>query len=344
MCYHAFMDKKLGNHKTTAQIIRKYDFSFRKRFGQNFLIDDSVLERIVEAAQIGPEDLVIEIGPGIGTLTQYLCEAARQVIAVEIDRDLIPILQDTLSGYDNVRIINEDVLKVDLSGLVQEYMQSAGPAARSTSAECAEAGTAAEFVPAGPAAECVSAGPRVGAGGQTGAVRIVANLPYYITTPILMGLFDAHVPARRITVMVQKEVAERMTAPCGNKEYGSLSVAVQYFSKPHLEFVVPPSCFMPRPKVESAVISLQVLPEPSVTVKDEALFKKVVRAAFGQRRKTMGNAIGNAPDIPASREKVAEALRAMGLSETVRGEALSLAQFGELADRLTGAAAAAAPG
>lgn len=309
------MDRKLGNHKTTAEIIRKYDFSFRKRFGQNFLTDETVLERIVDAAQIGPEDLVIEIGPGIGTLTQYLCEAARQVVAVEIDRDLIPILKDTLSGYDNVRIINEDVLKADLNELVREYL----PEGRQKAPETVHFPETAQA--SGP--EC------------RGAVRIVANLPYYITTPILMGLFDARVPARRITVMVQKEVAERMTAQCGSRAYGSLSVAVQYYSNPRLEFIVPPSCFMPQPKVDSAVVSLDVLPEPSVSVKDEALFRKIVKAAFGQRRKTLGNAVGNAPDIRASREDVAQALRDMGLSETVRGETLSLQQFADLADSVS---------
>lgn len=288
-----------STYKKTSDIVRKYGFNFRKRFGQNFLTDDSVLEKIVEASGITKDDLVIEIGPGIGTLTRYLCQAAGQVAAVEIDRDLVKILQDTLKEYDNVRVIEGDVLKVDLCALAKEY-----------------------------GIESPDAQPR--------SLKVVANLPYYITTPILMGLFEQHVPADRITVMVQKEVAERMTASCGSRDYGSLSLAVQYYSKPRIEVIVPASSFLPSPKVDSAVVSLDVYREKPVQVRNESLLKAAVRAAFGQRRKTLANSLGNAPQIPASREEVAAALENMGLSASVRGEKLTLAQFAELADLLSG--------
>lgn len=288
-----------STYKKTSDIVRKYGFNFRKRFGQNFLTDDSVLEKIVEASGITKDDLVIEIGPGIGTLTRYLCQAAGQVAAVEIDRDLVKILQDTLKEYDNVRVIEGDVLKVDLCALAKEYGIGSPDA-------------------------------------QPRSLKVVANLPYYITTPILMGLFEQHVPADRITVMVQKEVAERMTASCGSRDYGSLSLAVQYYSKPRIEVIVPASSFLPSPKVDSAVVSLDVYREKPVQVRNESLLKAAVRAAFGQRRKTLANSLGNALQIPASREEVAAALENMGLSASVRGEKLTLAQFAELADLLSG--------
>lgn len=289
----------MDNHSTyrkTSEIVRRYGFTFRKRFGQNFLTDDGVLEKIVEASDITKEDLVIEIGPGIGTLTRYLAEAAGQVVSIEIDRDLVKILGETLSDCGNVRIIEGDVLKTDLNALAAEY--------------------------------------GIGSGQGAGLLRIVANLPYYITTPILMGLFEKHVPADKITVMVQKEVAERMTARCGSKDYGSLSLAVQYYSKPKIETIVPASSFMPAPKVDSAVVSMDVYREKPVRAHDEQLLKAIVRAAFGQRRKTLANSLGNAPNVPAGREMVAEALEKMGLDAAVRGEKLTLDQFVRLADLL----------
>lgn len=281
----------LGNPTGTIEILKKYNFNFQKRFGQNFLIDSHILEKIVESAEITKEDCVLEIGPGIGTMTQYLAESAGQVIAVEIDKSLIPILEDTLSPYDNVTVINEDILKVDIQKLVEE--QNAGK-----------------------------------------PIKVVANLPYYITTPIIMGLFESHVPLDSITIMVQKEVAERMQEKPGSKEYGALSLAVQYYAKPEIVANVPPNCFMPRPNVGSAVIRLTRHTEPKIVVKDEKFMFKLIRASFNQRRKTLQNGINNSAELSISKDAVVEALRKMGLSESIRGEALTLAQFAELSDLL----------
>lgn len=278
----------LGNPKNTIEILNKYQFMFQKRFGQNFLIDTHVLEKIIQSAQISKEDVVLEIGPGIGTMTQYLCESAREVIAVEIDKNLIPILEnDTLAEYDNVTIINEDILKVDLNALVQEKND----------------------------------GKRI---------KVVANLPYYITTPIIMGLFEAKVPLENITVMVQKEVADRMQAKPNSKDYGALSLAVQYYAKPYIVANVPPNCFMPRPNVASAVIRLTLHEQPPVKVEDERLLFGIIRAAFNQRRKTLVNALTNATELQLTKEVVQTALEQMELSTTIRGEALSLQQFAQL--------------
>lgn len=282
-------DPTLGNPKNTIEILQKYKFVFQKKFGQNFLIDEHVLEKIISAAGIGPDDFVVEIGPGIGTMTQYLAHAARGVAAVEIDKALIPILQDTLSAYDNVTVINEDVLKVDLKELA-ENMNGGRP------------------------------------------VKVVANLPYYITTPIIMGLFESHVPVESITVMVQKEVAERMQAGPGTKDYGALSLAVQYYAKPYIVANVPPNCFMPRPNVGSAVIRLQVHENPDVKVQDESLMFRIIRASFNQRRKTLQNSISHDPQLGISKEVVARILEELGLSATIRGEALSLQQFAAFSD------------
>ena len=279
----------LGNPKNTIEILQKYKFVFQKKFGQNFLIDEHVLEKIISAAGIGPDDFVVEIGPGIGTMTQYLAHAARGVAAVEIDKALIPILQDTLSAYDNVTVINEDVLKVDLKELA-EKMNEGRP------------------------------------------VKVVANLPYYITTPIIMGLFESHVPVESITVMVQKEVAERMQAGPGTKDYGALSLAVQYYAEPYIVANVPPNCFMPRPNVGSAVIRLQVHENPDVKVQDESLMFRIIRASFNQRRKTLQNSISHDPQLGISKEVVAKILEELGLSATIRGEALSLQQFAAFSD------------
>lgn len=279
----------LGNPKNTIEILQKYKFVFQKKFGQNFLIDEHVLEKIISAAGIGPDDFVVEIGPGIGTMTQYLAHAARGVAAVEIDKALIPILQDTLSAYDNVTVINEDVLKVDLKELA-EKMNEGRP------------------------------------------VKVVANLPYYITTPIIMGLFESHVPVESITVMVQKEVAERMQAGPGTKDYGALSLAVQYYADPYIVANVPPNCFMPRPNVGSAVIRLQVHKNPDIRVKDESLMFRIIRASFNQRRKTLQNSLSHDPQLGISKEVVARILEEMGLSATIRGEALSLQQFAQFSD------------
>ena len=279
----------LGNPKNTIEILQKYKFVFQKKFGQNFLIDEHVLEKIISAAGIGPDDFVVEIGPGIGTMTQYLAHAARGVAAVEIDKALIPILQDTLSAYDNVTVINEDVLKVDLKELA-EKMNEGRP------------------------------------------VKVVANLPYYITTPIIMGLFESHVPVESITVMDQKEVAERMQAGPGTKDYGALSLAVQYYAEPYIVANVPPNCFMPRPNVGSAVIRLQVHKNPDIRVKDESLMFRIIRASFNQRRKTLQNSLSHDPQLGISKEVVARILEEMGLSATIRGEALSLQQFAQFSD------------
>ena len=280
---------KLGNPKNTIEVIQKYDFDFQKKFGQNFLIDERVLEKIISAAEVNKEDFVLEIGPGIGTMTQYLAENAREVMAVEIDKNLIPILSDTLSAYDNVSILNADILKVDIAKIVEEKN-----------------------------------------GGKP--VKVVANLPYYITTPIIMGLFESHVPIDSITVMVQKEVADRMQSGPGTKDYGALSLAVQYYAEPYVVANVPPNCFMPRPKVGSAVIRLERYEKPPVEVKNEKLMFRIIRASFNQRRKTLVNGLKNSQEIPFSKEQIEQALGMCGLSLSVRGEALTLAQFAQLAN------------
>ena len=281
----------LGNPKNTIEILNKYKFVFQKKFGQNFLIDTHVLEKIISAAGITKNDCVLEIGPGIGTMTQYLAENAGHVVAVEIDRNLIPILKETLADYDNVTVINEDILRVDIKALAEEYN-----------------------------------------GGKP--IKVVANLPYYITTPIIMGLFESGVPIDNITVMVQKEVADRMKEGPGSKDYGALSLAVQYYAEPEIVANVPPNCFIPRPNVGSAVIRLTRHKEMPVEVKDPALMFKIIRASFNQRRKTLQNGLGNAPELPYTKEQIAAAIAEMGLTPTIRGEALSLAQFAQLSDIL----------
>ena len=286
----------LGTPAATAEIIRKYGFSFQKKFGQNFLVDANILNKIVGSADIHKDDCVIEIGPGIGTLTQYLAESAGEVIAVEIDKNLIPILNETLSGYENVTIINGDILKTDINKLVRERNQGR-------------------------------------------PVKVIANLPYYITTPIIMGLFESHVPLSSITIMVQKEVANRMQSGPGTKDYGVLSLAVQYYARPEILMQVSPACFMPRPNVGSAVIRLVKYEEPPVTVENERKLFALIRAAFNQRRKTLANALANASYAPENgkevritRQQVCDALDKMGLSLTIRGEALTLEQFARLCD------------
>ena len=282
----------LGIPQNTIAILQKYNFNFQKKFGQNFLIDTRVLERIIDSAEITKDDCVLEIGPGIGTMTQYLAEAAREVVAVEIDKNLIPILQnDTLAAYDNVTIINDDILKVDINKIVQEKNN-----------------------------------------GQP--IKVVANLPYYITTPIIMGLFESHVPLQSITIMVQKEVADRMQVGPGTKDYGALSLAVQYYAKPEIVANVPPNCFIPRPNVGSAVIRLTRHDVPPVQVKDEAYMFALIRASFNQRRKTLLNGLTNAGNLGVTKEQITEALETMGLTATIRGEALTLEQFGELSNLL----------
>ena len=279
----------LGNPKNTIEVLQKYNFNFQKKFGQNFLINTGILEDIIEAAEITKDDFVLEIGPGIGTMTQYLCESAREVIAVEIDKNLIPILEDTLSAYDNVEVLNEDILKVDIKTL----------------AETRNAGK---------------------------PIKVVANLPYYITTPIIMGLFESHVPIDSITIMVQKEVADRMQEGPGSKEYGALSLAVQYYAHPEIVVNVPPSCFMPQPKVGSAVIRLTRHAEPPVNVENEKLMFQIIRASFNQRRKTLANGLNNFTGMNLSKEVIQQCIEELGVPVTVRGEALSLAQFAELSN------------
>lgn len=282
----------LGNPTNTIAVLNRYGFSFQKKFGQNFLIDENVVEKIVREAGVTKDDFVLEIGPGIGTMTQILCENAREVVAVEIDDKLIPILtEDTLSWYDNVTVIHEDILKLDIVKLAQERN-----------------------------------------GGRP--IKVVANLPYYITTPIIMGLFESHVPLDSITIMVQKEVADRMQVGPGTKDYGALSLAVQYYAKPKILLNVPAGCFMPRPNVDSAVIQLTRYEKPPVEVNDEHLMFKLIRASFNQRRKTMTNSVGNSPELSIAKEEMAAALVQCGLPVTVRGEALTLAQFAQLANIL----------
>ncbi|MCI8763679.1 MAG: 16S rRNA (adenine(1518)-N(6)/adenine(1519)-N(6))-dimethyltransferase RsmA [Lachnospiraceae bacterium] len=283
------MEPKLGNPQNTIAVIQKYNFVFQKKYGQNFLIDTHVLDKIITAAGITNNDMVLEIGPGIGTMTQYLASAARKVIAVEIDDHLIPILEDTLSEYDNVTILHDDILKVNITHLASQYN-----------------------------------------GGRP--VKVVANLPYYITTPIIMGLFEKDVPVDNITVMVQKEVADRMQVGPGSKDYGALSLAVQYYAEPYLVANVPPNCFLPRPKVGSAVIRLKRYSSPPVSVRDPALMFRLIRASFNQRRKTLQNGLSNSPDLSLSKEQIAQAILALGMPASVRGETLTLEQFARLAD------------
>lgn len=283
----------LGIPSNTIAVLQKYNFNLQKKFGQNFLIDTHVLEKIIAEARITKEDCVVEIGPGIGTMTQYLAESAGHVVAVEIDKALIPILQDTLSAYDNVEVINEDILKVDLQKLVEEKN-----------------------------------------GGRP--VKVVANLPYYITTPIVMGLLESGVPLCSITIMVQKEVADRMQAGPGTKDYGALSLAVQYYAQAEVVANVPPNCFIPHPNVDSAVIRLTRYEKPPVQVRDEKLMFAIIRASFNQRRKMLANGLGNAADLSIGKEEVRSALASMGLPETIRGEAMTLEQFAQLSNLLSG--------
>ena len=281
----------LGNPKYTIEVLQKYHFVFQKRFGQNFLIDEHVLEKIIDSSGITKDDFILEIGPGIGTMTQYLAEAAREVAAVEIDSSLIPILKDTLKEWDNVTVINNDILKTDIKKIANEKN-----------------------------------------GGKP--VKVVANLPYYITTPIIMGLFEKNVPVDSITVMVQKEVADRMQVGPGTKDYGALSLAVQYYAKPEIVANVPPNCFMPRPKVGSAVIKLTRYEKPPVEVQDERLMFRLIRASFNQRRKTLANGLNNAPDIQVSKEDIAKAIEELGVGASIRGETLTLEQFARLSNIL----------
>lgn len=281
----------LGNPQNTIAILQKYDFTFQKKFGQNFLIDTHVLDKIIQAANITKEDMVLEIGPGIGTMTQYLAQAAGKVTAVEIDKNLIPILADTLSSFDNVTVINEDVLKLDIKKLAKEEN-----------------------------------------GGRP--IKVVANLPYYITTPIIMGLFENDVPVESITVMVQKEVAERMQTGPGNKDYGALSLAVQYYAQPYIVANVPPNCFMPRPKVGSAVIRLTRHEHPPVKAEDERLMFDIIRASFNQRRKTLANGLNNSDKLILPKEVIIKAIETLGKGPSVRGEALSLEEFAKLSNHI----------
>ena len=282
---------ELGNPQNTIEVLQKYRFNFQKKFGQNFLIDTHVLDKIIDASGVTEDDFVLEIGPGIGTMTQYLCERAREVVAVEIDKNLIPILSDTLKNYSNVTVINEDILKLDICKLAEEKNQGK-------------------------------------------PIKVVANLPYYITTPIIMGLFESHVPIDSITIMVQKEVAERMQEKPGSKEYGALSLAVQYYAKPEIVANVPPNCFMPRPNVGSVVIRLTRHEKPPVEVEDEKLMFRIIRASFNQRRKTLANGLNNSPEIHLPKEVIQESIVSLGVPENIRGEALSLEQFAELSNEI----------
>ncbi|PWJ49127.1 16S rRNA (adenine(1518)-N(6)/adenine(1519)-N(6))-dimethyltransferase RsmA [Faecalicatena contorta] len=281
----------LGNPQNTIAVLQKYHFVFQKKFGQNFLIDTHVLNKIIRSAEISSEDMVLEIGPGIGTMTQYLAQAAGRVTAVEIDRALIPILEETLEDYENVTVLNEDILKVDIAGLAEREN-----------------------------------------GGKP--IKVVANLPYYITTPIIMGLFENHVPLKSITVMVQKEVAERMQVGPGSKDYGALSLAVQYYAKPYIVANVPPNCFMPRPKVGSAVIRLDRYEKPPVQVDNEKFMFKIIRASFNQRRKTLANGLKNSSELDFSKEEIETSIRSLGKGASVRGEALTLEEFAVLSNTL----------
>ena len=279
----------LGNSKNTIEVLQKYDFVFQKKFGQNFLIDSHVLDKIVSAAGITKDDFILEIGPGIGTMTQYLAASARKVFAVEIDKALIPILEDTLKEFDNVLVINQDILKVDIKKLAEEHNDGK-------------------------------------------PIKVVANLPYYITTPIIMGLFESQVPIDSITVMVQKEVADRMKVGPGTKDYGALSLAVQYYAEPYIVANVPPNCFMPRPKVGSAVIRLTRHEKPPVEVADEKLMFRLIRASFNQRRKTLANGLNNSPELSYSKEEIQQTIEKCGFKAGIRGEALTLEDFAKLAN------------
>lgn len=281
----------LGNPQNTIEVLKRYDFVFQKKYGQNFLIDTHILDKIIAASQITQNDMVLEIGPGIGTMTQYLCEAAREVIAVEIDKKLIPILEDTLSEYNNITVLNDDILKVNIKDLVDEKNQGK-------------------------------------------PIKVVANLPYYITTPIIMGLFESHVPIESITIMVQKEVADRMQVGPGTKDYGALSLAVQYYAEPHIVVNVPPNCFMPRPNVGSAVIRLVKHKQSPVDVIDEKLMFRIIRASFNQRRKTLLNGLNNSPELSYSKEDILEAIDSLGVPSNIRGEVLTLKQFADLSNYL----------
>ena len=291
----------LGNPKNTIEIIQKYQFAFQKKFGQNFLIDTHVLDKIISAAGITGDDCVLEIGPGIGTMTQYLAEHAGKVVAVEIDTNLLPILDETLKGYSNVTVINSDILKLDMNQLVDEYNDGR-------------------------------------------PIKVVANLPYYITTPIIMGLFESNVPIDNITVMVQKEVADRMQVGPGSKDYGALSLAVQYYAKPYIVANVPPNCFIPRPNVGSAVIRLTRYQEPPVQVGEPGIMFRLIRASFNQRRKTLQNGLNNSPEVPYTKEQIASAIESLGVPASVRGEALTLEQFASLANYFTRTAGKEASG
>lgn len=282
----------LGNPQNTIAVLQKYKFNFQKKFGQNFLIDTHVLDKIIDAAGITKEDFVLEIGPGIGTMTQYLCENAREVVAVEIDKNLIPILEDTLSDYRNVTVINQDILKLDIPALAKEKNDGK-------------------------------------------PIKVVANLPYYITTPIIMGLFESHVPIDSITIMVQREVADRMQVDPGTKDYGALSLAVQYYAKPEIVLNVPPTCFMPRPNVGSAVIRLKRHAQCPVEVDDAEFMFRLIRASFNQRRKTLANGLSNSTELTLTKEQIAKAIESLGVSPSIRGEALTLAQFAQLSNFFT---------
>ncbi len=282
-------NRHLGTPANTMAVINRYQFAFQKKFGQNFLIDSNIVEKIVREAGVTKEDFVLEIGPGIGTMTQILCENAREVAAVEIDKNLIPILQDTLSDYNNVTVINEDILKVDIKTLAQEKNNGK-------------------------------------------PIKVVANLPYYITTPIIMGLFESHVPVDSITIMVQKEVADRMQVGPGTKDYGALSLAVQFYAKPQIILTVPASCFMPRPNVDSAVIKLTRHEKPPVAVKDERLLFAIIRASFNQRRKTLANGLNNSSEIRLPKEVIASSIEELCGNPSIRGEALTLQQFADLSN------------
>lgn len=291
--------EKLSNPQVTIEIIKKYNFAFQKRFGQNFLVDGHVVSKIVNAAEITKDDIVLEIGPGIGTMTQYLAEAAGHVYAVEIDKNLLPVLDETLAEYDNVTVINDDILKVDINALINVTPPNMNSAVS-----------------------------------KDKGIKVVANLPYYITTPIIMSLFENNIPAKSITVMVQKEVADRMQSGPGSKDYGALSLAVAYYAKPYIVANVPPNCFIPRPNVGSAVIRLTRWEEPPVQVEDVDMMFKIIRASFNQRRKTLQNGINNSPELPFTKDAVSSALVSMGLPESVRGETLTLEQFAILTDLL----------
>ena len=320
----------------TIRILQKYGFNFQKKYGQNFLIDPRVLEKIAAASRVSADDAVIEIGPGIGTLTQYMAYYADRVYAVEIDRSLIPILDDTLSDWDNVKVIQGDIMDLDLEELFAEAAsgKAGEEPAEERSAGCdagkESVGDACSLTPQG----ACSGGEKRTGGSGTGRVRVVANLPYYITTPILMKLLESGLPFASVTVMVQKEVAERMQAGPGGKEYGALSLAVQYYSRPHIDALVPPNCFMPRPNVGSAVITLDLDSSRRLPKEKEGKLFRVIRASFAQRRKTLGNCLSHSEEISCSKEQIAAVLNEMGLDERIRGERLSLDQFIELADKL----------